>query len=171
MSGADAGPVKSLADARNFLYLINPDEDRFGTKERFLSVLASASHDLLIVDAFFGERMLSAEDVSLLKTGPEGGERLVIAYLSIGEAEDYRWYWKPEWSSDPPPWLGTENPDWEGNFRVQYWSEEWRKILSGSPEAYLDRILAAGFDGVYLDTIDTWYYFEQRDPRSRRPGE
>ncbi|TAN37800.1 MAG: hypothetical protein EPN23_04615 [Verrucomicrobia bacterium] len=43
------------------------------------------------------------------------------AYLSIGEAGDYRGYWEKEWSAQPPTWLGAENPDWKGNFKVRYW--------------------------------------------------
>ncbi len=36
-----------------------------------------------------------------------------IAYISIGEAEDYRFYWKDEWFYNKPEWLGKENPEWE----------------------------------------------------------
>ena len=44
---------------------------------------------------------------------------MVLAYLSIGEAEDYRGYWDPSWvdaSGVPipgvaPAWLGAENPE------------------------------------------------------------
>jgi cysteinyl-tRNA synthetase len=45
----------------------------------------------------------------------------VLAYLSIGEAESYRSYFDPAWKSDPPPWLGPTNPDWEGNYKVRDW--------------------------------------------------
>ena len=61
-----------------------------------------------------------------------------IAYLSIGEAEDYRFYRKKEW-------LGKENPEWEGNYAVKYWDEEWKAIL----HTYLDKIIEQGFSGVY----------------------
>jgi cysteinyl-tRNA synthetase len=54
--------------------------------------------------------------------------------------------------------LRPENPDWPGNYAVQYWDPGWQAILYGSPNAYLDRILAAGFDGVYLDGAEK---FEQ----------
>ena len=32
--------------------------------------------------------------------------------------------------------------------------------MFGNPDAYLDNILKAVFDGVYLDGIDTFEYFE-----------
>ena len=48
------------------------------------------------------------------------------------------------------------NEQWEGNFWVRYWDPAWRTMLFGNRDAYLDRILAAGFDGVYLDKIDAY---------------
>ncbi len=78
---------------------------------------------------------------------------LVYAYLSIGEAEDYRFYWNDSWYIDPPAWLDEENPDWPGNYLVKYWMQGWRDILA----EYISRIVSQGFDGVYLDKIDSYY--------------
>ncbi|NJE55515.1 hypothetical protein E3E28_09870 [Thermococcus sp. 21S9] len=81
-----------------------------------------------------------------------------IAYISIGEAEDYRFYWNESWKENPPAWLGPENPDWEGNYAVRYWDEEWKEIVF----RYLDRIIAQGFAGIYLDKVDEyWFWAEQ----------
>ncbi len=82
--------------------------------------------------------------------------------MSIGEAEDYRWYWRDEWKKDSPSWLEEENPSWRGNFKVRYWEADWRAILFGSSDSYLDHILASSFDGAYLDIIDGFEYFENR---------
>jgi len=98
-----------------------------------------------------------------------GGPEIVLAYLSIGEAEDYRFYFDAGWTrrlgGQPAPgapcWLGRTNPDWRGNYKVQYWAPEWQDIVID----YLDRIIAAGFDGVYLDIIDAWEYWSDRDNR------
>ena len=87
--------------------------------------------------------------------------RLVIAYMSIGEAEDYRYYWEPAWSVNPPSWLETEN--WEGNYKVRYWDSDWQKIIFGNEDSYLKKVLDAGFDGVYLDIIDAFEYFENNE--------
>jgi cysteinyl-tRNA synthetase len=78
--------------------------------------------------------------------------------MSIGEAEDYRYYWNPEWKTNQPSWLAEENPDWPGSYKVRYWDKYWQKIIYG----YLDKILTAGFDGVYLDIIDAFQYFENK---------
>jgi len=51
-----------------------------------------------------------------------------IAYLSIGEVEDHRFYWNESWYENPPEWLGRENPEWEGNYAVKYWSNEQTRV-------------------------------------------
>lgn len=56
-----------------------------------------------------------------LKIKNNGGKRLVIGYLSIGEAEDYRFYWNKK----KPNWIVKENENWEG----KYWSPEWKSII------------------------------------------
>jgi cysteinyl-tRNA synthetase, unknown class len=99
-------------------------------------------------------------DIEQLKTKQNGGQRLVVCYLSIGEAEDYRYYWQEAWSSSHPDWLELENPNWEGNYKVQYWAQGWQEIIFGNDSSYLKRIVAAEFDGVYLDIVDAFEYFE-----------
>ena len=85
---------------------------------------------------------------------------MVVAYMSIGEAEDYRYYWQSTWKNDKPIWLAKENPNWPGNYKVRYWEEEWQSIIYGNNDSYLKKIIDAGFDGVYLDIIDAFEYFE-----------
>ena len=144
---------------RSFVYLINPG--RYGSGEALASALAAAPADLVVVDPWLDrDRRLTARDVELMKRGAAGSRRRVIAYLSVGEAERSRSYWKKEWTRRPPAWVAAENPDWPGCYRVRYWRPEWRALLFGSPAAALDRILAQGFDGVALDTVDTFHWFE-----------
>ncbi|MGQ4914452.1 MAG: endo alpha-1,4 polygalactosaminidase [Candidatus Asgardarchaeia archaeon] len=152
--------ITTLSDAKNFLYLINPDS--FPTKEDFLEALRETNYDILIIDLFYNGEQLSFEEVNSLKVKANGGRRLVIAYMSIGEAESYRYYWNPDWETNPPPWLAEENPDWPGNYKVRYWYKEWQDIIYGNNSSYLKRIIDAGFDGVYLDLIDAYEYFENQ---------
>jgi len=150
--------ITSLAKAQNFLYLINPG--LFPDKESFLTALSETDHDIVILDLFYSNFALSYGEVAALKTKKNGGVRLVIAYMSIGEAEDYRYYWKPRWALISPPWLLGENPDWSGNFKVRYWEADWQRIIFGADDSYLKKILDAGFDGVYLDLVDSYEHFE-----------
>lgn len=94
------------------------------------------------------------------KRGPNGRRRLCLAYLNVGQAEDYRSYWGSRWRAPTaerrgdPAFLVTVDPDgWVGNFPVAYWDPAWRALLWGHADAPLDRILEAGFDGVYLDWV------------------
>lgn len=151
--------ITSLAQAKNFLYLINPDA--FGSKQSFLSAMKNTNYDLLIIDLFFNGTPLTANEVKSLKTKSNGGTRLVVAYMSIGEAEDYRYYWKDDWKTNPPAWLMKGNPNWQGNYKVKYWFSDWQKIITGNSISYLQKILDAGFDGAYLDIIDAYEYFEE----------
>ncbi|MGE0769169.1 MAG: MJ1477/TM1410 family putative glycoside hydrolase [Hyphomicrobiaceae bacterium] len=118
---------------------------------------AASSFDLLVVDyARDGARdtALKPAEVARLATRPDGSRRLVLAYLSIGEAESYRFYWRKQWERQPPGWLLGENPDWDQNYAVRFWDRDWQALLYGNPDAYLDQILAQGFDGIYLDKCD-----------------
>lgn len=155
----NAADLTALKDVKNFLYVI--DGAAFGSKEKYLAALANTNHDLLIVDLFTGDWTATADEVKRLKTKANGGRRLVLCYVSIGEAEDYRFYWRPGWKPGVPAFLGPENPQWKKNYAVKYWQPEWQKLFVGGPEAYLSRVQAAGFDGAYLDKVDEYEWFEE----------
>lgn len=84
-----------------------------------------------------------------------------LAYISIGEAENYRYYWQSIWNTLPPTWLGPENPDWTGNFKVKFWDPQWQNIIF----SYIDTIINQGFDGIYMDIIDAYYYWQVENPQ------
>ncbi len=140
-----------------------------------------------LVDAAFGWLVLepsrsgdaageltAAEVEALRTTGPCDG-KTVLAYLSIGEAEGYRDYWDPAWTEEggepaagaAPSWLGPANPDFGGNYKVRYWDSQWQSTILGSPDGItatpLDRIIDAGYDGVYLDIIDAYEFWSSAE--------
>lgn len=156
----NSADVHNLRQVRNFLVLFNPDN--FPTRQDYLNSLRDTNYDLIIIDMYCKGEPLSAADVASLKVKKNGAARMVFAYMSVGEAEDYRTYWQPAWSKSPPGWIQEQNPDWPGNFKVRYWVCDWKKILFGSPDSYLDMILDKGFDGAFLDVIDAFEYFEDR---------
>lgn len=148
----------ALADVRSWGYQL---------QNLNVKALAASPYDVLVIDYSrdgSGEGALTAGELVQLKTKPDGTQRRVLAYLSIGEAETYRYYWKWTWGGRwytewigwllAPSWLGAHNDEWGGNYAVRYWDERWQSIILGD-DGYLDRILAAGFDGVYLDKIDS----------------
>jgi len=152
--------ITQLSQVQNFLYLINPGQ--FSSKAAFIQAVKSSNYDLLICDLFFDNTMLTANDLFELKHKANGGQRLVFCYMSIGEAENYRYYWQNDWNKKKtrPDWLFPENPDWPGNYKVKYWDPAWQDILFGNDSSYTKKIMDAGFDGIYLDIIDAFEYFE-----------
>lgn len=132
-------------------------------RKAYIEELAASEWDAFYIDAHFGGGALTKEEVENLKWKPQGGRRQVIAYLSIGTTELYRWYADPVMvKTSPRSFLrGTvENgtfiparerfgdvgiPNWMlwSAYRGQYasestpiwWHPEWRDIIvrGGSP--------------------------------------
>jgi cysteinyl-tRNA synthetase len=126
--------------------------------------LAASPFDLLVIDYADGDRPLTQAEVDRIRARSGKPPRIVLAYLSIGEAEDYRFYWEPRWKSHPPAFIARANRDWKGNYKVRFWDAAWqRTVLS-----YLDRIVEAGFDGAYLDVIDAFEFFQKEGEMPER---
>ena len=136
-----------------------------------LDDLARSPYDLLVVDATTGlaaGRPFRPDEVAALQRKPDGSARLVVSYLSVGEAEDYRpEYFDPEYmKEDAPDWLLHENKDWKGNRLVKFCADGWQKtilgddhgksVYGGDESAPLYRLIDLGFDGVYLDRVDVY---------------
>lgn len=93
--------------------------------------------------------------------------KTVLCYLSIGEAADYMPYFKHEWidengmpNDNAPAWLGNENPEWEGDYKVRFWYGQWYEEYL---KPLLEKIINSGFDGVYLDIVDGYEYWADSD--------
>ena len=103
----------------------------------------------------------SPDVIPAIKNSP-GGHKIFLCYMSIGQSEAYRWYWQPEWGTNPPAWLDVPDGVWAGDHWVHYWNSDWQRIIYGTPESYLDQILALGFDRVYLDRVDAYWYYQDQ---------
>ncbi len=130
-------------------------------------VIAVSPYDMVVIDYSrdgTDAEALNPADLDKLKRKPDGGRRIVLSYLSIGEAEKYRYYWKWYWGWlfgwFAPAWRDRQNTEWRGNFAVRYWEPSWQEIIFAGPDSYLDRIIEAGFDGVWLDKVDEFEFFE-----------
>ena len=146
----------------SFAYLLQADsfaKDKASAIRR----LAESKRDWIVVDPDFSKGIpWTKSDLEAIRRAKPG--RKVIAYLSIGEAEDYRSYWKDDWVSNgipthsAPPWLVAENPEWAGNYRVKYWDADWQAIMLRA----VDVAMTSGFDGVYLDIVNGFEFFEKK---------
>ncbi len=155
-AGALLAPLRAgdepVADARarlvaatDWLYQLQELDPDAVARTRFDVVVTDPSRD------GSDEAWWPQETVQRLR---EGG-RVALAYVSIGEAESYRGYWRAAWAAHPPSWLGPENPDWPGNHAVRFWEPGWRQVLLAD-DGPLARVVDAGWDGAYLDLVDVY---------------
>jgi len=145
----------------SFAYILQADSFA-KTKPAAVAQLKESGRDWIVLDAAFaGNTPWEQADLDAIRSGKAG--RKVVAYLSIGEAEDYRPYWQSEWvnngkrTATAPVWLGIENSEWKGNYQVRYWNADWQKLMLTA----IDDTMARGFDGVYLDIVDGFETYEQ----------
>lgn len=145
--------------------------------------LAASPYDLLVIDATTGlasgKRFTRAE-VERLKRKPDGSRRLVVSYLSIGEAEDYRpeYFTQEYMEEDAPDWLMHENKDWKGNRIVNVCADGWQQTMLGDARGRsvydsiepspLYRLIELGFDGVYLDRVDVYEEIVKQCPDAEK---
>lgn len=143
----------NLAEVDHWLYLIDVN-----LEEQTVEQIVDSAYDMVVLDFISSEENNTdypMEDViSQLHDAPQ--PKLVIAYIDIGQAESYRTYWQQGWEVGDPEWIVSADPDgWEENFPVAYWYDEWHSIWLGD-SGYLQGILDAGFDGVYLDWVEAY---------------
>lgn len=153
--------IQNLSQAKNYLYLISTDN--YSDKTSFLTAIQNTNFDVVIIDAFFGDELLSSSDVASLKTKLNGGQRLVISYMNIGSAEKYRYYWKKHWGLHHPLWLKKKYDGYKDEIWVKFWKDEWQEIIYGNDDSYTKKLLNAGFDGAYLDNIEGFYFLYHKD--------
>jgi len=142
-----------LVGVKNWLYLIDVNLDADTVDE-----IVESEHDLVVVDFIPSEEQNSdypmREVVDRLHEADH--KKLVVAYVDIGQAEDYRVYWQQHWRIGDPDWIVANDPDgWEGNYPVAYWREEWQDIWTDE-SGLVSQISEAGFDGLYLDWVEAY---------------
>lgn len=121
------------------------------SKQDLFSLVVSKA-EMIVVDP----DEYSRGEVRLLQ---RSGKKM-FAYLSMGEAEEYRKYFK---SKTIKSLIIKENPEWKGNYPIKYWTKEWQDIIS----SYSSKILMKGFDGLYLDVVDAWEAFDGKESEYR----
>lgn len=176
-----APPSPAAVDSRPDCGSRARSEDRLATARTLLvqfqrldpAGVSRADPDVLITDYSWdggGRRELTRWDVLRLRWRTSGPPRIVLAYVSVGEAEDYRYYWPLATRRGAANFLDRPNPRWPGNIRVRFWERAWHEVIYAGRDAWIDRILDAGFDGVFLDTVDaaeSWAEEGRKDAPAR----
>jgi cysteinyl-tRNA synthetase, unknown class len=140
VSPASASPASAAAGLTSaVVQLQNYQDDQ-------LDALASTGCSLAVIDlardagsAYFTEK----EITGLRRSGTR-----VLAYFEIGSIENFR----PDFAAllrCHSDLLLNEWPAWPGEYFAKYWDPRWWSLVI---RPRVDRALAAGFDGVYLDT-------------------
>lgn len=128
--------------------------------------LAAQPHGLLIIEitkvgAPYSdserEILFDADEIALIS---KGGTRPVIGYLNVGEIESYRDYWIDILNNGDgnrpavlPPWYGPTHGN--GDHLAAFWVPEWKDLML----AHVDRLMATGVDGLFLDDVLQYYSY------------
>src|SRR3989344_1975752 len=136
---------------------------RISSKQDYLTSIQQTNFDVVIMDAFYGDELYTSAEINALKTKLNGGKRMIIAYMSIGSAEKYRYYWQDDWKLHKPRWLKKAYDGYEEEVWVKFWKKEWKEIIYGNDDSYTKKLINAGFDGAYLDNVEAFYnlYFDE----------
>lgn len=132
-------------------------------RKAYIEELAASKWDAFYIDAHYDLGSLTKEEVEMLKQKPQGGRRQVIAYLSIGTTELYRWFADPAminpdrrafmhgvvengtfiparerfWDVGIPNWMlwSAYSGQYADEATPIWWHPEWRDIIvrGGSP--------------------------------------
>ena len=150
---AQAQDRPALADVDHWLYMIDVNLDAATVAQ-----ITDSDYDMVVIDFITSEASNTdyplAEVIAEWHNAPH--PKLVIAYIDVGQAESYRTYWQDGWQVGAPYWILDTDPDgWEENYTVAYWFDEYQAIWEGD-DGYLAQIMAAGFDGVYLDWLEAY---------------
>ncbi|WP_158889491.1 endo alpha-1,4 polygalactosaminidase [Amycolatopsis anabasis] len=132
--GPEGGPLTSVA-----YQLQDYRDDR-------LDEIARSAHPLAVIDLArdAADQYFTADEIARVRaTGKK-----VLAYFEIGAIEEFRPEFR-EIRDGNADLLLNEWPEWPGERFVRYWDPRWWRLVV---QPRLDRAIAAGFDGVYLDT-------------------
>lgn len=158
----NAAPVASITQVH--AWLPNLKGDAYGSREEWLSALSKTNYDALVIDVGWrGLDLFNKADIARLKLKRLGEPRLVMAQMPMGRAFDWLWYWQKGWEAGNPPFLFAVDRRVPGAFIVDPFSPQWLEILG----KYIAGVMDLGFDGVMMDDLDTYLWFEDLMPLDR----
>lgn len=86
-------------------------------------------------------------------------KKMLLGYISLGEVADSRPYFR---EMQEEHLLLTENRNWKGSYAVDIRNRKWRQMVI---ERLVPAILAQGFQGIFIDTLDTPIELERQNPK------
>lgn len=140
--GVSCMAISPLNDVQRWFILLSYD-----STENYVSDSQIVPYDMAILDPDNHPLLFGVSD-----------EVILIAYVSFGEAENYRSYWN---KIENASWVLGENVYWQGNYYVDVRELAWRKVII---EEVIPNIIEQGFKGIMMDTLDTAAFLEGQDP-------
>ena len=107
---------------------------------------ALRDYDLVVLDSDAQPRVVRSA----------GNRQVLLGYLSIGEAHHSR-----SWFAKTEAYRLKTNSNWPDAWQLDIRNPEWARLLVAE---IAPAILARGYDGFFLDTIDTAMELERADP-------
>ncbi len=161
-AAAPQAPQKmELADVRHWAYNIQDVHT-----DRQYDQLLDSHYDMYVLELVVTEKGMEDYDIAGLvydirqrNIAIRGVDPIILAYVDVAQAEDWRWYWRRSWGIGEPPWIVGDDPnDWEGNFPVVYWHPTWEDIViyGHRGRSHVQETLDAGFDGIYMDWVEAF---------------
>jgi len=118
-------------------------------------------HWLCYYGSTFGERHYSKFDLVVLDSFSHPplaknrqGHPIVLGYLSIGEVDVEGPFWH---LSEGKPFLVKKNKSWD-SWLIDVRDPSWKDLLF---QTAIPSILTQGFDGLFLDTMDSCLFLEE----------
>lgn len=153
-----------IKDVKYWAYLLKGEYSSGEVKE-----LVNSSYDLIVLEPtrtlkdsrnFNMKRVV--DRVKQSKSSKPNKTKLVFAYINIGEAESWRWYFD-NIKNHNKDLIIKEDPDgWSGEFLVKFWEQKWKDIIlygvseSSNFTSSIQQAMDDGFDGVYLDWVESY---------------
>lgn len=153
--------IITLADVKTWVYNIQNVNSAAN-----MAALGSSHYDLYVIEPTRSDKATPSFDCAQLITDIKAycianynKEPLVLAYIDMGQAEEWRWYFDSAWTIGNPTWIVANDPNgWAGNFPVAYWRQEWHDIVYAgyNGTSMVDQTTADGFDGIYMDWVEAF---------------
>ena len=158
----NAQPVDNASKIQSWLPMASGIH--YGGKDEWVSALMLTSYDAIMIDvAWRATELITKADVAKLKYKNLGAPRMILAEMPMGRAYDWRWYWNKDWVAGNPAFLFAVDQRCPGVFVTDPLSPQWKEILG----KYLAGIVDLGFDGIIMDDLDTYLWFEDIMPLDR----
>ncbi|WP_036224436.1 MJ1477/TM1410 family putative glycoside hydrolase [Mesoaciditoga lauensis] len=122
--------------------------------QNFSPSLISKTHfDVVVIDYSYDgsdAEALKQEEIEKMKsTG-----KTVLAYMNVGYAEEWRFYWD---KIKDATFVGNNDTRWPGEHLIlDFDTPKWESVI----QQYVNKIKKEGFDGIYLDGVNAYESFQ-----------